>query len=125
MNAPSVLVLVAEDDKALNMVHRSMLEDEGIDMKMAETGEDAVKAIDEMQPDLLLLDLLMPGMDGFAVLKHIKEKGYTFPTVVLTNLSSEKDRHECMNLGATEVYVKSETDVDQLKKIVRKYVKKD
>ncbi len=116
------LIVIAEDDKALSAVHRILLQDQGHRIKMVETGADAIAAIDEEQPALLLLDLLMPKTDGFAVLRHINEKKYGFPVVVLTNLSSEHDKHECLALGAKECLVKSETDSDQIQGIIKRYV---
>ncbi len=120
--SPQPLILIAEDDKALSTVHRILLEDQGHRIKIVETGDQAIEAIDKEQPALLLLDLLMPAKDGFAVLRHIVEKGYKFPVVVLTNLSSEHDKHECLALGAKECLVKSETESEQIQDIIKRYV---
>ena len=114
-------ILVAEDDKALSMVHRILFEDMGITAKFVENGEEAIAAIERQQPSLLLLDLLMPKKDGFTVLKHIQAKGYAFPVVVLTNLSSEGDKQECMRLGAKDVFVKSEVNTSHLRHVIEKY----
>src|SRR5690606_28200440 len=99
-----------------------LLEDAGHRIEMVETGDEAIEAIEREQPALLLLDLLMPTTDGFAVLRHINEKKYAFPVVVLTNLSSERDKHECLALGAKECLVKSETESNQIQEIIKKYV---
>lgn len=118
-------VLVAEDDKALNMVHRILFEDMKTPAKFVENGADAVAAIEREAPALLLLDLLMPRQDGFTVLRHIKDKGYTFPVIVLTNLSSESDKQECYALGARDVFVKSEVNTSHLRHVIEKYVSRN
>ena len=114
-------ILVAEDDKALSMVHRILFEEEGVEAVFVENGEQALQKLATIQPKLILLDILMPKKDGFAVLRKLQEQKSTVPVIVLTNLSSETDRQECLSLGATAVYVKSETDTEELRKMIRKY----
>lgn len=78
--------------------------------------------LDKKQSDLLFLDLLMPRKDGFAVLEHMKEKQYSFPVVVLSNLTEPSDEERCFALGAKEYIVKSQLDSGELWERVKKYL---
>lgn len=89
------------------------------ELEIAENGELAIRAIEKRQPDLLLLDLLMPIMDGFGVLKFIQEKGYKFPVIVLSNLAQDVDMKKCMELGAKDFFVKGDMDLWKLADIVK------
>ena len=89
---------------------------------MAADGEEAVLSLDEMQPDLLLLDLLMPKKDGLFVLQHIKEKQYKFPIVILSNLSGDMTPEKCFALGAKDYMVKSDMDEEDLWPRLKKYL---
>ena len=70
--------------------------------------------LEQDKPDLLLLDLLMPHTDGFAVLAYIHGKKYQFPVVILSNLSDDIDNEKCFQLGAKDYFIKSDMDEDEL-----------
>lgn len=93
-----------------------------MNVRVAENGEEAILAMDESQPELLLLDLLMPKKDGYAVLHHVKEKSYPFPVIIMSNLSDELDREKCLSLGAKDFFVKSDMDEDELWPTIQKYL---
>ncbi len=107
-------ILLAEDEAFLKETIQLELEANGADVQAVMNGEEAIEAIDARQPDLLLLDLLMPKKDGYGVLQHIREKGYTFPVIILSNLSNEIDRDKCLALGAKDYFIKSDMDEDEL-----------
>ncbi len=107
-------VLVAEDDLFLGETICMGLKEHGVLATLAANGEEAVASIDAHQPDLLLLDLIMPKKDGFAVLEHIREKKYTFPVIILSNLSTDLDPEACRALHAKDYIVKSDIDEDEL-----------
>lgn len=115
-------ILVAEDDQFLIKMYKINLEQEGLEITIAKNGEEAIAEMDKDQPALLILDLLMPKVDGFAVLEHVKEKGYTFPVIILSNLSQEVDQKKCEELGAVGYFVKSDTDIEDLVKKVKSYL---
>lgn len=115
-------ILIAEDDSFLIKMYKLELEGAGYEIEMAGNGQQAIDAIEKKKPDLLLLDLLMPDVDGFAVLAHVKQKGYAFPVIVLSNLSQEVDKEKCKALGARDFFVKSDMELDQLAEIIKKYV---
>jgi CheY-like chemotaxis protein len=116
-------VLIAEDDLFLSQMMQKALEREGIATVVVHTGTDAIQAIDVRTPDLLLLDLLMPGIDGHGVLKHIQQKKYRFPVIVCSNVSDKSDKETCSTFGCSEYVVKSDIDDDALWPIIKKYFK--
>ena len=116
-------ILIAEDDPFLTKMYALNLQAENTDIEIVGNGELAIIAMDKKQPDILLLDLLMPKVDGFAVLEHIKKKQYRFPVIVLSNLSQEIDQKRCTQLGAKDYFVKSDMDLDELSKKVQEMMK--
>lgn len=107
-------VLIAEDETFLREMMISELQEHGVQTKSVMNGEDALTDITEDQPKLLLLDLLMPKKDGYAVLREIRQKGYTFPVIVMTNLSDPVEQEKCLALGARDVIIKSNISSDEL-----------
>ncbi len=122
MNTLQKHVLVAEDEAFLLSMMRSVLTRHGVRVSTAVDGQEAIDIMDKDLPDLLLLDLLMPHVDGFAVLKHRKEKNFTFPVIVCSNLSDKKSMIRCHEFDVSEYIIKSDMDDDQIWKVVEKYV---
>ncbi len=115
-------ILIAEDDTFFSETIQLVLREHQVKTLIAKNGEEAIQMIDKRQPDLLLLDLLMPKKDGFAVLQYIREKRYTFPVIILSNLSDEMDDELCEELGVKGYYVKSDMDEDQLWPRIKKHL---
>lgn len=115
-------ILVAEDDAFLLGMIRRILVSHDVRVSSARNGQEAIDAIGKDPPDLLLLDLLMPHVDGFAVLKFRKEKYLTFPVVVCTNLSDKKNIIKCDGLNVNEYLIKSDMDDDQIWTVAEKYL---
>ena len=103
-------ILLVEDDTTLAEVYRSRLELEGFETKLVTNGEDALSAIQEYKPDLVLLDAMMPKISGFDVLDIIRNTPATANTrvIMLTALSQPKDKERAENLGVDESLVKSQ-----------------
>lgn len=103
-------ILLVEDDTTLAEVYRSRLEIEGFDTKEVNNGEEALSAIQEYKPDLVLLDAMMPKISGFDVLDIIRNTPATANTrvIMLTALSQPKDKERAENLGVDEYLVKSQ-----------------
>ncbi len=112
-------ILIVEDNQKLLKMNRDQLEKAGYDVETALNGEQAIAMMDKKKIDLLLLDLLMPKVNGFGVMIHAREKKYTFPILILTNLSQKIDRRECEKLGAIEFMVKSDNDIQDIVEKVR------
>jgi DNA-binding response OmpR family regulator len=114
-------ILVAEDDRFYANVYRRKLELEGFEVIMAENGEVALKLAEEKIPDLILLDLIMPIMDGFTVLSKIKkdDKLKNIRVIVLSNLGQDEDITKAKALGADEYIVKSNLSIEELVNKIR------
>ena len=115
-------IMIAEDSEHLIKVYKMRLEKDGFEVTGCKNGLEAVGAMDKRQPDLLLLDLMMPELDGMGVLEHIKQKGYAFPVIMLTNIRGELDKDKCLALGAKDYLVKLDLDEDQLREQLSQYL---
>ena len=109
-------ILVAEDDKFLANAYRVKLTKANYDIKLASDGEELLSIIDEFQPDLILLDLVMPRKDGFAVLTELRQnpKWAKVPIIVASNLGQKEDVEKAVKLGATDYVVKSDLSMKDL-----------
>ena len=102
-------ILIIEDDKFLRELISRKLSDEGFDIEPAVDGEEGLKKTKTVKPELVLLDLILPGMDGFEVLAKIKEDSSlaSIPVIVLSNLGQREDIEKGMKLGAVDYLVKA------------------
>ncbi len=102
-------VLVIEDDKFLRELISQKLQKEGFLISQAIDGEEGFKKIKEENPDLILLDLILPSMDGFEVLEKIKQDGITskIPVIILSNLGQKDDVEKGLKLGAVDYLIKA------------------
>ena len=117
-------ILLVEDDTTLAQVYRSRLELEGFETKEVNNGEDALSAIQEFKPDLVLLDAMMPKISGFDVLDIIRNTPATANTrvIMLTALSQPKDKERAENLGVDEYLVKSQVVIGDVIARVRHHL---
>ena len=98
-------ILIVEDDPNISELVQMYLEKEGYTTKIAADGGQAVDLFRQMRPDLVLLDIMLPVMDGWAVCAHIREKGKT-PIIMLTAKSDVGDRITGLEMGADDYLVK-------------------
>ncbi len=96
------------------------LNNSGFSAKAVYDGEAAVAELERSEYDLLILDLMMPKLDGFGVLEQMRAKKITVPTIVATNLSQETDIQKARALGAADYFVKSDTPITQVVGHIRK-----
>ena len=115
-------VLVVEDEPTLRRMMALELEEAGQTVLQARDGEEAVASLAQQEPDIVLLDLIMPRMDGYAVLRHMKERGIGCPVVVMSNIADPDEMKKCQSLGAREFLVKSQLDSDQLWPLVSSFL---
>jgi DNA-binding response OmpR family regulator len=103
-------VLLVEDDDSLANVYVTRLQAEGIDVRRVANGEDALAAALSFQPNLILLDVMMPKVSGFDVLDILRNTPETasLKIVILTALSQESDKERAEALGVDEYLVKSQ-----------------
>ena len=104
-------ILIAEEEKAYSRPLVLKLQNAGFEVESVQNGEEALVAIERGNFDLLLCDLIMPKMDGFAVLEKVKERGLGPPVVVLSNLSQTDDEKKARALGAIGFVVKSNISI--------------
>jgi DNA-binding response OmpR family regulator len=116
---PKSTILVVDDEEALRTVLSSELVNEGYDVNMAADGDDAVRELDKKPYDLVLLDIKMPRLNGFEVLKHIKENHAKTKVVMLTGFADLKNAIESKKLGADDFVSKPYDLVDLLTTIER------
>jgi CheY-like chemotaxis protein len=104
----NVKILLVEDSKTIRRENESALQNAGYEVICAEDGESAVQMAQEMHPDLVLLDMILPKMSGPEVLRHLKSDPTTaeIPVVVLSSLS-EKNREKLLEEGAEEYLEKN------------------
>src|SRR6185437_14470377 len=109
-------ILVCEDDKFLSGAYRIKLVKLGFEIQLASDGDDALAHLHTFTPDLILLDLIMPGKDGFSTLIQLKanEKWKHIPVIVASNLGQKEDIDKSMALGANDFIVKSDTSLEQV-----------
>ena len=82
-----------------------------------------MKAIDKQKFDLLLLDLIMPKVDGFAVLKEMKEKKITLPVIITSNLGQEEDKKRVEELGVSDYLIKSNVSIMDIVLKIKEFLK--
>ena len=94
-------ILVVEDDPNISRLEQLYLEKEGFEVQIADRGDTAVEEFRKMPPDLILLDVMLPGMDGYAVLKTIRKTG-NIPVIMATAKGETFDKVLCLELGADD-----------------------
>lgn len=109
-------ILVVEDENTLALALKKKLENAGYLVSVSVDGKDGLNKIIHEKPDLVLLDLILPVMDGFAVLKQLRAiPEFEFlPVIVLTNLSSDEDIADVLNAGGTDYFIKTEHSLDDI-----------
>jgi len=102
-------ILIIEDDKFLRELIVKKLVKEGYEISEAVDGEEGIKKVKEEKPDLVLLDLILPGIDGFEVLSRTKEDPALsqIPVIILSNLGQKEDVERGLGLGAIDYLIKA------------------
>lgn len=102
-------VLLVEDDKMIIDMYTLKFTQEGYEVVQAENGKDGLEAAKKNPPDIILLDIILPQMDGFTVLKSLKADAKTknIPVVLLTNLGQDGDVKKGLELGAVDYLIKA------------------
>jgi len=118
-------ILIIEDDKFLRELIAKKLTQENFDVSEAIDGEEGMKKIKEKKPQLVLLDLILPGIDGFEVLARIKEDPALaqISVIILSNLGQKDDVERGMKLGAVDYLIKAHFTpneiIDKVKAILK------
>lgn len=115
-------ILIVEDDTFLSNIYKTKFEFEGFKVTTAENGEIGLAEAKKKQPDLMLLDILMPKLDGFGVLEALKkDKSISaIPVILLTNLGQKDDIQKGLELGAKDYIIKAHFKPSEVVETVRK-----
>ena len=105
-------ILVVDDEKNIRLLLKEELQDEGYDVIMAENGATALEMIQEQTPDLVTLDIKMPGEDGLSILRKIREIEYDLPVIICSAYSVYKTDFSAV---AADHYVTKSSDFSELK----------
>ena len=116
-------ILIVEDEEPIARALEMKLAKEGFDVSWSPNGKDALSFMESTTPDFILLDLVMPEMDGFSFIENIKKDHPDIPVLVLTNLGQEEDKERVMSLGAVGYLVKSNTPIGDIVDHIMTYCK--
>ncbi len=116
-------ILIVEDEEGIAKPLAMKLRLSGFEVENVYDGKQALTALGKGKYDLILLDLMMPNVDGFAVLGELQKSGDKTPVIVATNLNSPEDVSRVFELGCTNYYVKADTTLDQIVDNARKTIK--
>jgi len=120
-------ICIVEDDKMLGKyLLASFQKEEGIDVQLAQNGNDGIELIKEMKPDLVLLDVMMPIKNGFEVLEEVRqEKSLDKAKIImLSNLSSKSDMDQAKKLKAYDFWTKVDMNTTEIVEKVKKILSK-
>ena len=122
-NEKRTILIIEDDEIILRALYLSFHEEQYI-IATATDGESGLQMTERLKPDLVLLDLIIPKMDGFAYLKNVKANPELakIPVIVLSNLGDKENIEKAKELGAEDYFVKSDTDLSELAKKVEKFL---
>jgi len=118
-------ILVAEDDKFIAHAYRNALKLDGYEVEWASDGQEALAIFKKRRPDLILMDLVMPVLDGFTTLKHLRHQagGRNVPVIILSNLGQDSDIKQCRKYGIADYLVKSNVSMSEVLQAIKKVLK--
>lgn len=118
-------ILVVEDERFIAKAYQHGLEHEGFQVVAAFDGKEGLEAAKREKPDLILLDLIMPVMDGLTMLKELRKQdwGKDIKVLVLTNSNDQAGTSESAHLGAIDFLIKAEWSIELLVKRIREILK--
>jgi DNA-binding response OmpR family regulator len=110
-------ILVVDDEEHMRQLFKEELVEEGYEVYLAADGEEAIRLADEVNPDLVTLDVRMPGMDGIEVLRVLKEKRRDLPMIMCTAYPEYKHN---FGVWASDAYVVKSGDLKELKDTIKR-----
>ncbi|MDZ7720482.1 MAG: response regulator transcription factor [Balneolaceae bacterium] len=106
MSDKSKKILIVEDEPSLVFTLKDTLSAENYEVAVVEDGAEAVETVQQFEPDLMILDLMLPNVSGYDICKEIRDLKYTFPVIMLTAKDQEIDKVTGLNLGADDYITK-------------------
>jgi DNA-binding response OmpR family regulator len=115
-------ILLADDDRFLGKSYKLKLDKDGFSVTLVHSGKEVLESLEKELPDLLLLDLIMPGKDGFTTLEEISKnpKYKDLLIIVSTNLSQQEDKEKVKKLGAKGYIIKSDLSLAEFSAQIKK-----
>lgn len=109
-------ILIVEDDNFLSDIYKHQLQKEGFETQVAAEGRAALDCLEKQIPDLILLDMIMPGMNGFDFLEALRQNSRfdQIPVMIITNLGQDEDKRRCQEMRACSYFVKTEVTIDSI-----------
>ena len=109
-------IVIIEDEDFISKILQIKLKNSEMDLLVARDGESGLEMVKKQKPDLVLLDLILPKMYGFDILKALKDDNSTkkIPVIILTNLGQDEEKQKGMELGALDYFVKANTSLDKI-----------
>jgi len=114
-------ILVVDDEESIHLLYKEEFEEEGYEVTSAINGEEALELFDKIEPDLVILDINMPGMDGIEVLRKMKEKRPDIPVILS---SAYPEYKQDLASWASDDYIVKSFNLDELKESVRRHISK-
>ncbi len=112
-------ILLVDDEEGIQMLYREELEEEGYEVISAYTGEEGIQKFKEESPDLVILDIQMPGMNGIETLRQMKMENPTLPVILSSAYNEYK---QDLGAWASDEYVVKSSNINDLKEAVRKHL---
>src|SRR6056297_207485 len=100
-------IVIVEDEPSLVFTLQDTLESEGYDVTVGQEGDKAIGTVKDVEPELMLLDIMLPGTSGYDICKEVRELKYTFPIIMLTARDQEIDKVAGLNIGADDYMTKA------------------
>lgn len=112
-------ILVVDDDMHIQRLYKEELQDEGYEVIIAGTGEQALRLFEKENPDIVTLDILMPDIDGISILRKMKEQKPKTPII----MSTAYDYRDDFSIWASEAYLVKSSDLTELKRMIKELTK--
>jgi CheY-like chemotaxis protein len=121
--SPDIKILLVDDSSTNNLLFQSILEDEGYEVHVVDTGKKALRFTKQTPPHIILLDIMMPDMDGIEVLKSLKSESYTssIPVIMVTAKRDKASMERCISMGAAD-YIEKPISIGDVKKRVKEII---
>lgn len=114
-------ILLVDDEESIHLLYREELEEEGFEVHSALSGEEALEKMHIISPDLVILDINMPGLNGIDVLRQMKEKNPHLPVILS---SAYQEYKQDLASWASDEYIVKSSDLSELKAAVKKHLSK-
>jgi len=118
-------ILIVEDDPMISSIYKTKFEADGFAAVVAGNGAEGLDIARKEQPDIIMLDVILPQIDGFSVLEELKKDKLTkdIPVIMLTNLGTDEDKAKGEKMGAVDYFVKISLTPAQISEKIKKHLK--